>query len=80
MIRLLSIVSVLFFIGCTQSGERGIASESHDHPKASHQEHYPHFHKHKKDCGHKMEKVGKKKVYIHDGHKHVAHGDHFDDL
>ena len=83
MFRLLTAFCFLFVLGCTLNQNRGLASKKkHDHHyKKSHdKEHYPHSHKHKKNCGHKMEKVGKNVVYLHDGHKHKAHGEHYDDL
>ncbi len=41
--------------------------------------HQEHEHAHGPECGHTAIRHGEQTGYLHEGHMHVAHGDHFDD-
>ena len=42
-------------------------------------QHEQHNHQHGSDCGHTAIRHGEQTGYLHEGHLHVSHGDHFDD-
>ncbi len=41
-------------------------------------QHQEHEHVHGRECGHTAISHGGQAAYLHDGHLHVAHGEHFD--
>ena len=38
-----------------------------------------HAHEHGPDCGHIAVRHGDHVDYVHDGHRHAAHGEHYDE-
>ncbi|MFC7492601.1 MULTISPECIES: metal ABC transporter permease [unclassified Nocardioides] len=48
-------------------------------PAVAHQETDPHPHEHGEDCGHMAVPHGDHVDYVHDGHRHAAHGRHYDE-
>ncbi|MCL7368379.1 hypothetical protein [Streptomyces ardesiacus] len=44
-----------------------------------HQPHPAHDHAHGEGCGHVAVPHGDHMDYVHDGHRHAAHDDHWDD-
>jgi hypothetical protein len=47
--------------------------------KPDHKIHGGHSHIHGEGCGHTAVRVGGEVGYLHNGHLHTAHGDHFDE-
>ena len=45
----------------------------------SHDTHSEHPHAHGEGCGHVAVEHGDHTDYVHDGHRHAAHGDHWDE-
>jgi hypothetical protein len=43
------------------------------------QTHQDHAHRHGEDCGHTRIQHGDHADYLHDGHLHAAHGEHYDE-
>lgn len=55
-----------------------MSSETHrtaDHSAAGHE----HEHEHGEDCGHEAVVHDDHVDYVHDGHRHAKHGDHYDE-
>jgi zinc transport system permease protein len=44
-----------------------------------HEEAGPHVHQHGPDCGHVAVRHGDHVDYVHDGHRHAVHGEHYDE-
>lgn len=83
MRSILSFISILLISGCATPGAQDQVAENDSSPQrfiSSHETHFPHPHKHGKNCGHSSETVGFDTVYDHDGHKHKMHADHVDDI
>ena len=47
--------------------------------KPSHKIHGGHSHIHGEGCGHTAVRIGVDVAYVHNGHLHTPHGDHFDE-
>ncbi len=45
----------------------------------SHEEAAAHAHQHGPDCGHAAVRHGDHVDYVHDGHRHAVHGEHYDE-
>ncbi|WP_442971517.1 hypothetical protein [Rhodococcus sp. HS-D2] len=63
--------------GC--ENEYGMGRENKGSPVIGHREHLGHDHTHTDGCGHIAVPHGDHVDYIHDGHRHAAHDDHYDD-
>ncbi len=48
-------------------------------PRADHTPHEGHDHSHGQDCGHAVIPHGDHSDYLHDGHRHAAHDEHWDE-
>ncbi len=46
---------------------------------SSEHEHGHDVHQHGPDCGHVAVRHGDHVDYVHDGHRHAAHGEHYDE-
>lgn len=56
----------------------GSAVRSAVHARRRHPDH-EHLHEHGPECGHEAVRHGDHLDYVHDGHRHAAHGAHYDD-
>jgi len=56
-----------------------LAARSGSGKSGSHAPHHDHDHVHDHDCGHATVRHGEHTDYLHDGHRHVAHDDHWDE-